>query len=266
MPRQLPINRSSTTRLTSRKNYQLTSNSVQSVCRNLAASRSFFNRLKPIGVYVLSGDSASSDIGRNLEREVFEHYFGNSAEVMFSEYGKYENQSEFVVVVDHLRQMPVGVVRLMKHGVTPVKTIVDVTHHSSPWQLTKAAVIKHHDIKLESVWDIATIAVKRKYRSRMYRRYVKALLLHSIYLHAIRNSALHWVALLDDIHLNSFIDLGIPVDTINDSSGKPYLGSKSTTPVIVDISKVKQGILQKSRFTHSFLIDGYVHKLIASFS
>ena len=49
---------------------------------------------------VVSPDEPLADVGRTVERQVFEATFGNDAAVMASEYGPYEDRSRFFVVLD----------------------------------------------------------------------------------------------------------------------------------------------------------------------
>lgn len=246
--------------------YSLTPSQSKAALRKLARKRNVLQRRKRYGVYEINGSLAESDVARSLECEVFFEYFGNDAEEMHREYGVYEEHSEFIVVVDHRRHIAVGVVRLIKHSEKSLKTFVDTTDDLSPWKLSHEEIRGAHEVAYDKTWDIATIAVKRRYRSKLARRFIRSLMLHALHRHALSVDAEHWVALLDDIHLKTFREIGIPIDTIAGSQGQPYLGSKSTTPIIVRVRDVGPGVKKKSRMTHSFLIKGKILRRFASFS
>ena len=246
------------------KRYSLTRTDTQNIIRKLINKKSL-RRIKRYGVYELKGSSSDSDVARTLECEVFNQYFGNDAHLMSREYGEYEDFSDFIVVIDQKKLLAVGVVRLVSHSNKSLKTLVDTTSDASPWKLTHKKIQELHDLNYDKTWDIATIAVKRHYRNKTARRLIRSLLLHSIHNHALSNDAEHWIALLDDIHLNTFRELGIPVESLAGSSSKPYLGSNATTPIIVNVHDVASGIKKKSRITHRLLIKGRFLRRFASF-
>src|SRR5262245_35122566 len=63
--------------------------------------------------YRLSSDSPYSDIARTIECKVFDDFFGNSPDVMTEQYGPYEAQSSFLLVVDRRAQRPAGALRII---------------------------------------------------------------------------------------------------------------------------------------------------------
>jgi hypothetical protein len=247
------------------KRYTMSEAASQLVCKRLVEGRSKLQRLKPYGVYILDGNDERSDIGRKLERDVFYEFFKNDEYTFAEEYGPYEAASELIVIVDHRKLIPVGMARLVKYNQKGLKTFNDTTHPDSPWGLTMKHIENTHTIAHEHVWDIATIAVKRRYKSKSSRRLIRSLLMHALYIHAVKNGALHWVALLDDMHINTFAGIGIPVENLGGAKSLPYLGSASTRPIIVKVADVESGVMNNSRLMHAFIIKGVPLRQIASF-
>src|SRR5579875_1985596 len=72
--------------------------------------------VEPFGVYVLRSEDPAAELGRSLERAVFLEAFGNTPELLEVEYSPYESASLFLVVVDHRRRLPAGVMRVICPG------------------------------------------------------------------------------------------------------------------------------------------------------
>lgn len=245
--------------------YKLDSASTELWCRLLVQSRNKSQQRKTYGVFVLKGKDAISNVARSLEVQVFNEFFGNDEVVFAKEYGSYDKHSEFILVVDQKRLIPVGVARLIRHSERGLKTINDVTHELGPWKTSLKKILKTHKLALYNTIDIATIAVKRRYKNKRSRRIVRSLLFHAIYQHAVDAKATHWVALLDDMHVRTFKALGIPIVNLADTESRPYLGSSSTSPILVEVNMVSPSIKTKSRFNHLLLIRGRVLRSLASF-
>src|SRR5262245_12885418 len=60
------------------------------------------------GCYLIPGSSHHSDLARAVECSVFQHFFGNDPSVMCAEYGPFEEQSSFILVVDRKLEQPAG--------------------------------------------------------------------------------------------------------------------------------------------------------------
>ncbi|HLM95539.1 MAG TPA: hypothetical protein VK283_04440, partial [Acidimicrobiales bacterium] len=67
----------------------------------------------PLGVYLFRSSDPASELARHVERVVFLETFGNTPELLIKEYAPYEEASIFLCVVDHLRQVPAGTMRVL---------------------------------------------------------------------------------------------------------------------------------------------------------
>ena len=103
---------------------------------------------QPFGTYVFSSTDPGAELGREIERQVFLEYFGNSRELLEEEYEPYEPGSMFYCVIDHRRMSPAGVMRMIVPSAVGQKTLADV---EQVWDRTTdqlfasvgAAVIRH---------------------------------------------------------------------------------------------------------------------------
>ena len=68
---------------------------------------------QPFGAYIFRADEPGADLGRHLEQAVFLEAFGNTPDLLAKEYGRYETDSLFICVIDHLRGVPAGVMRVI---------------------------------------------------------------------------------------------------------------------------------------------------------
>jgi hypothetical protein len=117
----------------------------------------------PFGFYVLRSSDPAAELGRAVERDVFLEFFGNTRDMLHEEYDPYESASLFLVLVDHLRRQPAGVLRVLLPSPIGFKSLHDIESH---WGEPAAAVLDRADTEfdLDSLWDVATLAVDREYR------------------------------------------------------------------------------------------------------
>src|SRR4051812_3155607 len=86
------------------------------------------------GCYMIGNSSKYSNLGRYVESNVFLKSFGNTPNVMESEYGPYEQASNFFVVIDQETEKPVGVMRVIENSDAGLKSLVDLKR--TPLHLT----------------------------------------------------------------------------------------------------------------------------------
>ena len=110
-----------------------------------------------------SGDPASA-LARYVEHEVFLELFGNTIDTLDTEYGPYEAAGRFLCVVDHQRCVPAGMIRLIAPSPAGFETLHDL---DAIWGVATADLARPEPVGLgtSSLWDLATLAVARDYRS-----------------------------------------------------------------------------------------------------
>jgi hypothetical protein len=147
--------------------------------------------------FEVEGRDRFANIGRQIEREVFEETFGNDPVCMTNEYSPYEESSLFFLVVDAQECAPAGVTRMIRNSPAGLKTLVDMQDGSkTPTPVRIEDVMLQHGIDdLDSCWDGATSAVRRRYRWRLAAIHVK--LLRAWFTAAHRENVKHLVSILD---------------------------------------------------------------------
>lgn len=118
----------------------------------------------PFGLHIVGAGHPAAELGRHLEREVFQEAFGNSPEMLAAEYDRYDAASAFLLVVDHRRKRPAGALRLIVPSPAGLKSLEDVRQEwgADPELLTREATGK--GLASTKAFDIATLAVGREYR------------------------------------------------------------------------------------------------------
>jgi hypothetical protein len=118
----------------------------------------------PFGLYVIPSLDPRSQLGRHVEHAVFGEFFGETEEFLRQEYDRYEHSSTFLVVIDHVRRLPAGVVRMILPSPAGLKSLNDL---EPIWGVDADSVLARSDIVFnpEATWDVATIAVLPEYRS-----------------------------------------------------------------------------------------------------
>ena len=105
------------------------------------------------------------ELARYVERVVFDEWYGNSAELLDAEYGAYEPSTVFFCVIDHLRALPAGMLRITLPSARGFKTLHDIADvWGQPYEEVLARTGLEWD--LTRVWDTITIAVTKDYRGK----------------------------------------------------------------------------------------------------
>jgi hypothetical protein len=117
----------------------------------------------PFGLYVIPSSDPRADLGRHVEHAVFGEYFDESEELLRQEYDAYEPASVFLVVIDHLRRVPAGAVRVIVPSPAGFKALNDLPRM---WGEDADAVLARSGLDFDpsTAWEIATIAVRPEYR------------------------------------------------------------------------------------------------------
>ena len=181
-----------------------------------------------VAVEVDSG-STYANLGRHIEREVFEAEFGNTADKMIEEYSPYEEASGFFLSIDRAKARTTGVLRVIRNSPNGFKTLDDIS--KEPFSISKQEALNYHSIdNLDEVWDVGTVAVIPDYRSG--EGAVSIQLYRAMYLSAVDHDIEHLVSIIDDKPLKRMTQfLGIPFVPLAGAEPRPYLGSKSSQPV-----------------------------------
>src|SRR5207244_12012674 len=111
---------------------------------------------QPFGVYLLGPEESGAELARHVERAVFLEAFGNTQELVASEYGTYEPASVFFVVLDHRRRLPAGMMRVIVPSNVGCKSLDDIPRH---WGEPVEKVLARVDAAWEParLWDLATL-------------------------------------------------------------------------------------------------------------
>jgi len=178
--------------------------------------------------YRLEGTDPFSDIGRGVEREVFEEAFENDAVKMLEEYSPYEAQSLFFVSIDTKQEVPSGVLRIIKDGDAGLKTTHDLEEKID---LSEETVKDYHHLNdLRDTWDIGTVAVPPEYRTG--EGAVSVQLYRAMYVSALENGINHFISIVDEKPLGKLTGyLGIPFTPLAGTEPFSYLGSDTSQAV-----------------------------------
>lgn len=196
-----------------------------------------------IKYFEATSDEPMANVGRSIERVVFEKWFGNTAEDMTREYGPYEHQSTFFVAVDTEKAAPVGVMRTIRaHEPGQSLKLLDDVRSSEQEDMQRAASFvtdeamreKHGIETLENVWELGTIAILPQYRnsqrSFLQKGVISAQLIRAMYLSARAQGVEHMIAAMDVNPYEKMVKkhLGLPYVPLCDSEPFSYLGSDQT--------------------------------------
>lgn len=120
---------------------------------------------EPFGVYVFQTEEPGAALGRHAEYAVFSEAFGDTIESLTEQYRPYEQVSFFICVVDHLRRLPVGVMRVLFPSPLGLK---DLKEMESIWGVSADELLERNGIPLDPLktWDVAMLGILPNYRAR----------------------------------------------------------------------------------------------------
>jgi hypothetical protein len=203
--------------------------------RALTARTIGTNADTPFGVYIFAAHDEGADLGRHVEQQVFAEAFGNSAELLEREYGAYEHATAFLVVVDHRRQVPAGMMRLILPSDAGFKTLDEI---EAVWEQPLDDVLLHSALTLprDRVWDIATLAVAPDYRGKTTAGLVSLALYRGLCRGAMTCGVDWWVTILDTVVLRMLQwQLSKPFTSFHGIAPMGYLGSNASMPAWADV-------------------------------
>lgn len=198
---------------------------------------------------------AEREAAREVEAQVFLQAFGNTPDVMEQEYGPYRDRSRFVTVIDDSDGSALGAARLILPDDTgSVKTLTDVA--GDPWHLSVPDSLRAAGLSDRPVWDVASLAVDRRYRSGAAGAEVTLALCHGLYEYSRISGAQGLVTILDDRVLRLLRAMGLPWTAMAGATSQDYLGSPASTPCICLIDALAEGARARRPDLAPALVDG----------
>jgi hypothetical protein len=210
----------------------------------------------PLGVYLFRPTDAGADLARHVERTVFLETFGNTPELLAKEYRPYEDASIFFCVVDHLRHLPAGTMRVLLPSAAGFKTLADT---EPVWgeSIQEMAARTGLDLDLARTWDIATLAVAPEYRGKATMGLVSIGLYQALALTA-PPSGIEWLLAILDVSVFRMIrwKLRMPMAGFTGVTAAPYLGSAASMPTWCNVSDTKSRIAASDPELYALYFEG----------
>ena len=210
----------------------------------------------PFGVYLLRASDPVSELARHVERVVFLETFGNTPELLAKEYAPYEESSIFLCVVDHVRHVPAGTMRVLLPSALGFKTLDDTVPVWGETIETMAARTGI-DIDLTRTWDIATLAVAPEYRGKATMGLVSMGLYQALAL-ATPRCGIEWLLAILDVPVFRMIrwKLRMPMAGFDGVAARPYLGSPASMPVWCSVRETERRIAASDPDLHALYFKG----------
>jgi hypothetical protein len=224
--------------------------------RDLAERVADPDATQPFGTYVVAGRGPAAELGRHLERVVFDEFFGNSAELLLHEYGPYDPVSVFLCVIDHEQCLPAGAIRIILPSDLGFKSLDDI-HHA--WGQPVDEVLARTGVTFDwpYVWDVTTLAVDATYRGERTGGLVSLALYQALVMTSLSCGARWWVTILDTIVLDLIqTRTHAPFSPYEGVPVRPYLDSPASAPVWADVEAWERRIRAADPAMHDILCAG----------
>jgi hypothetical protein len=211
---------------------------------------------EPFGAYVFTSDEPGAELGRYVERVVFLEAFGNTAEHLAEEYGPYEPSSFFICVLDHLRSLPAGVMRVLQPSPAGFKSLKDI---EPVWGEPASTIIERTGLRLDPdrTWDVATLAVAPEYRAKATAGLVTMGLYQSLTLTA-RSSGIEWFVAILDMPVFRILrwKLHMIFAGYQGLAPRAYLGSVASIPAWCNVVDAERRLAAADTDLHAILVRG----------
>lgn len=228
----------------------------ESELRQLADSVCAPSATEPFGAYMFRSDEPGAELGRYLERAVFLEAFGNTPELLAEEYDAYEKASVFIVVIDQLRKVPAGMMRVLVPSTAGFKSLNDI---EPVWGVSAQALIHRTGMGLDphKTWDVATLAVDSGYRGTMARGLVTMGLYQSLTMSA-RACGIDWLVAILDMPVFRLLrwKLRMVMVGYKGIGPMPYLGSAASIPSWCDLVDAQKRYLATDLDLHGVVFEG----------
>ena len=210
----------------------------------------------PLGVYLFRATDPAAELARHVERVVFMETFGNTPELLTKEYAPYDDASVFLCVVDHLRRVPAGTMRIVLPSPAGFKTLDDAP---PVWgePVTAMAARTEIDIDLARTWDIATLAVAPEYRGKAAMGLVSMGLYQALAM-ATTRCGIAWLLAILDVPVFRMIrwKLRMPMAGFKGVTARPYLGSPASMPVWCNVGDTERRLAVSDPDLHDLYFKG----------
>ena len=211
---------------------------------------------EPFGAYLFTSDEPGADLGRHVERSVFFQAFGDTPEVMAGEYASWEPTSFFICVIDHLRAVPAGMMRVIVPSARGLKTFEDIERI---WGVSVETLARDTNITLDpmNTWDIATLAIDPGYRTGAVGGLVGMGLYQTIAL-AARGFDVRWVVAVFDMPVFKLLRLKLRMmfEGFAGLEPMPYLGSPASIPAWCDVLAAERYLAERDPDLHAIMERG----------
>jgi hypothetical protein len=211
---------------------------------------------QPFGAYIFPTYDPGAGLARHLERAVFLESFGNTPDLLEREYGPYEPSSFFIVVLDHLRNVPAGMMRVLTPSPAGFKSLDDI---EPVWGCSADELIARTGIDLDRgcTWDIATLAVADGYRGGALAGLITMSLYQTLTQAAFYCGAEWFIAILDmPVFRLLRWRLRMIFAGYTGIAPLPYLGSAASLPAWCDVLAAERKLAAEDEDLHAVVVRG----------
>ena len=210
----------------------------------------------PFGLYVLGSQEPAAELARSVERDVFLDYFGNSPELLAHEYDRFEPSSFFLCVVDHLRRVPAGVIRIIVNSPVGLKSLQDIEHG---WDVSADDLCERTGIEmdLDQVWDVATLAVASDYRGAATNGLITTALYQGMGW-IFSADRIRWMIAILDVVVLDLVQGAVqrPFQNFDGIEPRRYLDSPSSLPVWADADEYLPRLKMLDPSVYELVVEG----------
>lgn len=172
--------------------------------------------------YHLQGTDEFSNLGRHIEREVFEEKFGNDDAWMRKLYSAYDGISTIFVIIDQEDMRPIAALRVIRHSPIGFLTLSEMKRIQG---LPVESFEKNYQIHdFDKLWDYGTLAIPQKYRT-LEGHLITAIIYRAAILRSRYEGIEAFMGIVDITLIRTLQFLGVPMWRMIETQPFEYEGS-----------------------------------------
>lgn len=224
--------------------------------RALAAEVAAPGAREPFGAYVFGPDELGAGLARTLETQVFWEAYDESPQVQEDEFRRYEASSFFFCVIDQLRHVPAGMMRVIVPSPYGLKSLNDIQRM---WGEPPEAAIARTGMGLDvaRTWDVATMAIAEGYRGKAAKGLVSMALYQCLTLAAL-HCGVEWFVAVFDLPVFRLVRWKLRLIFAGYEGLAPvrYLGSDAAIAAWCDVLEAERRLAAEAPELHEILVRG----------
>jgi hypothetical protein len=212
---------------------------------------------EPMGLYAMRPEQAEAALPLFVEEQAFAEALGDDAAAVLAEqFAPYDHATLLFCVLDHRRQMPAAMARLILPSKFGLKTLNDLP---GVWGVSAEELFEADDFDFDPnhTWDLATLAISPEYRAAAFQGTLTLALCQAV---SVLGLALGFPCTLTVLHVPVLRmlqwKLQRPFHDFEGVEPRPYLDSPASLPAWMHLREWHRRLAERDPVLARIMIEG----------